>query len=197
MSSEVRFFSPDAPYYKLTSVAPCKLYIEGANYDSVEMYFLTQKFVNHPEYMSIVSSADSVQKARALAALKTQVGGAMDKWTISIKGQKGPETRFVNDIIERYKKRGVRPREDWEAVKYGIMLNGLRMKFRQNGEMRDLLLSTRDATLIHEDPKDPYWGIGSNGMGRNMLGELLERVREEIQEADDGVIVVETVSVAE
>lgn len=70
-------------------------------------------------------------------------------------------------------------RPDWDAVKEDIMLRGLRQKF-QHPELRALLLGTGKKRLIEDSPYDGYWGIGPNGKGKNRLGELLMRLRQEL-----------------
>jgi predicted NAD-dependent protein-ADP-ribosyltransferase YbiA (DUF1768 family) len=41
-----------------------------------------------------------------------------------------------------------------------------------------LLLSTGNATLIEDSPMDFYWGCGSDGTGKNMLGKILMEYRD-------------------
>lgn len=72
-------------------------------------------------------------------------------------------------------------RADWEGVKDEIMLAGLRAKFAQHADIRAVLLGTGDALLVEHTRKDRYWGDGGDGSGRNMLGRLLMRVREELR----------------
>lgn len=77
--------------------------------------------------------------------------------------------------------RALRPeelREDWEDVKYEIMLKGLRAKFSQNEELKCKLLSTGDFSIHENSPTDMIWGI----KGKDMLGRLLMRVRKELRE---------------
>ena len=72
-------------------------------------------------------------------------------------------------------------RRDWEAVKDGVMLAALRAKFSQHADLRELLLATGDAKLVEHTGNDAYWGDGGDGSGRNMLGQILMRVREELR----------------
>ena len=71
-------------------------------------------------------------------------------------------------------------RSDWEAVKREVMLVALRAKFSQHPALSTLLLETGDARLVEHTPRDRYWGDGGDGSGKNWLGRLLERVREEL-----------------
>lgn len=80
-------------------------------------------------------------------------------------------------------------RSDWETIKYQVMLDVLRVKFKPAGVSRDRLMATGDR-LIYEGNtwNDDVWGIirsdhtGENWHGRNALGVLLMKVRQEINE---------------
>jgi len=76
--------------------------------------------------------------------------------------------------------RGLSPRPDWDAVKDGVMLEALRAKFGQNRRLRELLLQTGEAALVHESSSDLYWGRTNAGEGLNRLGTLIETVRAEL-----------------
>jgi ribA/ribD-fused uncharacterized protein len=72
-------------------------------------------------------------------------------------------------------------RRDWESAKVSIMTEAIRAKFIQHEELRALLLATGDAKLVEHTENDDYWGDGGNGSGKNMLGQILMRVRAELQ----------------
>jgi ribA/ribD-fused uncharacterized protein len=74
-------------------------------------------------------------------------------------------------------------RKDWESVKDGIMMKALRAKFAAHDDLRLLLLSTNDEELIEDTTDDYYWGCGTEGTGKNMLGKLLVRLRGELRES--------------
>lgn len=72
-------------------------------------------------------------------------------------------------------------RPDWELVKFRVMEDILRLKFAQS-EFRDKLLETGDAELIEGNQwGDTTWGI-CNGVGKNMLGKLLMKIRSELRQ---------------
>lgn len=72
-------------------------------------------------------------------------------------------------------------RSDWEEVKEAVMLKGLRAKFTQNPELAQKLLDTGEAALIEgNDWGDVYWGV-CEGSGKNRLGKLLMKVRQELR----------------
>ena len=66
--------------------------------------------------------------------------------------------------------------ENWDEIKADIMLKGLRAKFK-NPELRKKLLATGNLPLHENSPTDMYWGI----KGKDMLGKLIMKVREEIR----------------
>jgi N-glycosidase YbiA len=68
-------------------------------------------------------------------------------------------------------------RSDWESVKDDIMRNGVLRKFEKHTEIRKLLLSTGDEEIIESAPGDYYWGAGTDGTGKNMLGKILMETR--------------------
>ena len=60
------------------------------------------------------------------------------------------------------------------------MAEALRAKFTQHDELRDILLSTGDAKLVEHTRRDSYWGDGGGG-GKNMMGQLLMELRDELR----------------
>lgn len=74
-------------------------------------------------------------------------------------------------------------RRDWESAKDQVMLDALRAKFTQHEELRDILLGTGEAKLVEHTANDSYWGDGGDGSGKNRLGQLLMRVRDELRAA--------------
>lgn len=75
-------------------------------------------------------------------------------------------------------------RQDWESVKEGVMYDALKAKFTQHKECRDVLLSTGKSKIVEDSPIDYYWGCGANGKGKNRLGVLLMRLREELRNGE-------------
>lgn len=70
-------------------------------------------------------------------------------------------------------------REDWEEVKVSVMLDLLHLKF-QHPDLAQKLIDTGDALLVEGNYwGDRFWGV-CRGEGRNILGNLLMRVRKEI-----------------
>ncbi len=75
-------------------------------------------------------------------------------------------------------------RRDWESVKVSIMTDAVRAKFQQHEDIREILMGTGDAKRVEHTENDSYWGDGGDGSGKNMLGQILMRVRTEFRDAD-------------
>jgi ribA/ribD-fused uncharacterized protein len=75
----------------------------------------------------------------------------------------------------RERTRPLRP--DWEAVKDDVMRRAVRRKFEMHADIRAVLLGTGDEELIEATSGDYYWGCGTNGTGKNMLGQILMELR--------------------
>ena len=92
-------------------------------------------------------------------------------------------TPMIAAQMGRDRTRQVRP--DWEGVKDEIMLEAVRAKFDQHAQIASVLLDTGDAMLVEHAARDSYWGDGGHGRGRNMLGQILMRIREELRRGVD------------
>jgi len=76
--------------------------------------------------------------------------------------------------------RNIHIREDWEDIKVDVMRRAIRAKFTQYKDLRDLLLSTNDASLHENSPHDMFWGVH----GKDMLGKILMELRGEIKDGN-------------
>ncbi len=68
------------------------------------------------------------------------------------------------------------PAADYEERKADLLTQALRAKFSAP-ELKELLLSTGDATIEFENPSDAVMGIGADGAGANQLGRALMAAR--------------------
>ena len=76
----------------------------------------------------------------------------------------------------------IKMRPDWDEIKDNIMYECVMAKFLQNKELLIELLNTNPHELVEDSPVDSYWGCGLDGNGKNMLGKILMRVRQELTE---------------
>lgn len=79
--------------------------------------------------------------------------------------------------------RRVKLRHDWDEVKYEIMHDLIKLKFSNNEGLKQTLLDTGNRQIVEGTwHNDRIWGIDlSTGIGTNWLGEILEKVREELR----------------
>lgn len=73
---------------------------------------------------------------------------------------------------------------DWDQRRrFIVMRSCLEAKFSQHPALMKMLISTNDAILVEDSPKDTFWGIGKNRNGQNMLGKMLMELRNQLQSA--------------
>jgi len=72
----------------------------------------------------------------------------------------------------------------WQYLKEEAMWKGLLAKFTQNKELKEKLLATGRRRIFDGNIQgEIYWGISlKSGYGLNKLGEMLEKVREELRQ---------------
>lgn len=86
--------------------------------------------------------------------------------------------------------------ETWAVVARELTYIGVYAKFVQNPKLTELILSTGHKWLIEASPMDNVWGIGlapndstnsdpKNWTGKNWLGQVLMKVRDDIRFSRD------------
>jgi ribA/ribD-fused uncharacterized protein len=86
------------------------------------------------------------------------------------------------EAADRGRERSRPLRKDWESVKDNIMRKAVMKKFETHKDLREILLSTGDEKLVEKTSGDYYWGCGTEGTGKNMLGIILMEVRRSLRE---------------
>jgi predicted NAD-dependent protein-ADP-ribosyltransferase YbiA (DUF1768 family) len=101
---------------------------------------------------------------------------AADERFLTILKLKNPdEARLITKTPE-YK---INRRADFDKNKFQIMEDGVRAKFLQNPEARELLKETKDALLIKSCEICYKCGFGE-GSGENRMGKILMKIRKEL-----------------
>ena len=80
--------------------------------------------------------------------------------------------------------RRVSLRDDWDDIKCDIMYDICKAKFSQNPDLALKLDATGGQELVEgNDWNDHFWGV-CNGKGKNMLGIILMKIREESRKGE-------------
>jgi ribA/ribD-fused uncharacterized protein len=144
-------------YSFLSNFYPCRVEYEGLVYPSVENAFQAAKTA---PFRREIFTRISPKEAKKLGRKVPLLGGA---------GQ-------------------------WESRKVRIMEELVRRKFSQNPELAKKLVETGDAVLIEGNTwGDEFWGVNlkkpdSNSpwgyRGKNILGQILMKIRDELRRSD-------------
>ncbi len=150
---KICFFKRDRKDYSFFSnFFPVIITINGSEYPHVEAYYQSRKSDN-PEYHKRVLHNKSPAWAKYVG-----------------------DSRIGSPYISKkswFKKHPEDLRKDWSEIRIEVMKRALYAKFRQHKLLLLSLINTMDAELIEDSEKDPFWGIGIDGKGKNMLGVLL------------------------
>lgn len=138
---------------------PCAFKVEGITYNCVEQYMMAKKallFGDTDIYSKIITATDPDE---------IKANGRLVK-------------SFDPDV--------------WDECKREIVYAGNYAKYDQNLDLLAKLINTGDAILAEASPLDKIWGIGldkedplakspENWKGENLLGGILEEIREKLQ----------------
>lgn len=87
--------------------------------------------------------------------------------------------------------RRVTLRRDWEKVKEGVMEKALRIKFAKGTRFHKQLLASKGLIIEWNNWGDQYWGMTLDKVGKNRLGEILMKIRDESKIEKDGDDIVQ------
>lgn len=137
---------------------PCSFNLEGKHWTTSEKYFMWKKAMTFGD----AEIADEILKhdePRKIKKLGRQV------------------KNFTTDV--------------WNKVKVDIMYAGVNAKFTQCAECNECIKRFKEQKFVEGNPDDTIWGVGihyqdknvfdeSKWRGENLLGKILNRVRDEI-----------------
>jgi hypothetical protein len=55
-----------------------------------------------------------------------------------------------------------------------------RMKAEHHEDVREILRKTGKRKIIENSPVDDFWGIGPEGVGKNIVGEIWMKIRDDL-----------------
>ncbi len=71
---------------------------------------------------------------------------------------------------------------NFKLIKKNVMLDGVLEKFRQNEEIQNKLIETRNEIIVEKTVDEYYWGVGKDYSGANNFGRILMRARSILKE---------------
>ena len=89
--------------------------------------------------------------------------------------------RSAHEAFETAQSNKVQQRKNWRDIKADVMLEICRHKVQQNPYVRRKLLQTNEEYLVEDSPVDSFWGWGADRQGRNELGKVWMKLREELR----------------
>lgn len=72
-------------------------------------------------------------------------------------------------------------KENFKEIKNQVMFDGILEKFRQNRDIAYKLIETRNKKIAEATIDEYYWGIGKDKSGKNVIGDILVKVRERMK----------------
>lgn len=113
-------------------------------------------------YKNIIKNCSTANKSKQLG---NQKSGRYGETTI---------INTKNDIIDESKSRCI-------IFKNRIMYRVIKEKINQHPKIKDILLNTENSVIREASPYDFYWGMGKNNTGKNMLGNIFMKIRDELR----------------
>ena len=154
--NHVAFWGADAPF---SNFYPCRFVYKDVEWKSSEQCFMAMKakYFNDDESYERILESTTPKEAKAI-------------------GRKVRNFSFI-----------------WSFVSESIMFEVVLAKFSQNDDLKSLILSDefKGKKFVEGSPDDKKWGVGmrytnpaiddeSNWKGKNLLGKVLDKVRERL-----------------
>jgi ribA/ribD-fused uncharacterized protein len=137
----------------LSNFYPCEIQYDGLTYKSVEHFYVAMKFNNE---QMINGKHYTIGDFREMISLT-------------------PSPGLVKKIGQK-----IIIRSDWDIRKLRFMNWAIREKFKDIN-LSELLIGTEDVELVESNNwNDTFWGV-CNGKGKNHLGKILMKVRDELR----------------
>lgn len=89
--------------------------------------------------------------------------------------------RSAHEAYRIYQANKDKERPDWANEKTKVMYEICREKLLQHPYIKEKLLLTNNEILAEDSPYDAFWGWGPDRQGRNELGKIWMRLREEFR----------------
>lgn len=167
-------YIPNKNYIELDQDFECNVLYKNMDFKSVDHAFQASKFLykdapdSNMVYVKIIQNAQTAGLAKKF--------GNFSKRGYSWLGEES--LKEMNDLIDEYETR-VEIRPDWEEKQEAIMKNILQSKFSLNQNCKQALLKTYTKNIVYLSKTDKVFGTNKDNDGENLLGKILEEIREE------------------
>lgn len=186
-SSEIKvcdfYDSIDNKYKVFSNYAPTPITIDGEEWPTSEHYYHAMKFAPTDE-----GDEDEISWYREKIRLASTANKSKMLGNQKVTGRFGSETflspkdkTLLSDIIKESKERGISMRKNWEIIKSRVMESIIKDKIYQHPDIKKTLLSTGQCVIREASPTDFYWGIGKDNTGKNVLGNIWMKLRDELR----------------
>ena len=90
------------------------------------------------------------------------------------------KAKSAHDAYKLAKANANKAPKNWHEIKTVIMEDIVRHKLKQNSYVMHKLMQTGERLIVEDSPKDNFWGWGLKRNGRNELGKIWMKIRDEI-----------------
>lgn len=176
------FFSLASPF---SNFHPASFKFRDVQFSSSEQFMMYSKaklFANHDIAQEILEINNYPMVQDFLSGKLTREEIVNDKEL----------TKYWNEIQKEVKAFGrkVKNYDDkiWSEKRFNIVSVGVREKFSQNEDLKEILMKTGDTYMVEASPYDKIWGIGlseydakkinpSQWPGENLLGKIFDNLK--------------------
>ena len=165
----------EVPYGIFCNFYASPMLIDNKSYTTVEHYFQSEKY-DDLDYKELIRLASTPGKTKILAHQEIK--------QLSLEEQKNSYRwrHELNNFILKFQAKGITinsMKPNWLSIQEDVMYKGLYAKFTQHSQLKKILMETGNSILQENSPIDWYWGIGKDKSGKNRLGYLLMKLRDE------------------
>lgn len=175
----ITFYDPRDPWGFLSNFSRHRVRVYGRDWMTSEHAFQAMKFHPHrPDLVDWVHGQPSPRRAAEAGRDNTKPIRA--DWDSAPQEDMTARVRHVaqpDDGVRRPEPAEPLFRKTKDVVMYEVCL----AKFRQNRDLREVLLDSGHVPIVEAAMSDPYWGWGAGKAGQNKLGRVIMAVRDSLR----------------
>lgn len=101
------------------------------------------------------------------------------KFTDSAMKEKVRNAKSAHDAFKTARSHKDDYQRDWQDIKLVVMEKIVRAKHDQHPYIQEKLKETGNKRIVEDSPVDDFWGWGPNKDGKNHLGKIWMKIRDE------------------